>query len=221
METLWADIPLDADEGEQHERAGSAVVVDESVRLLARENRIGIWRGETRRNSVDGGAGSVLDVPLRCVAHPHPDCRFRWVRLVVDFGTDDSIIIDLSPREVRGVDPVKIVTQYSGGLSFEVERLNLGPEFSLERSSEQQVYFPDITSSGLGLSHAIWDFHAVGEAPLHVDRDLRLLVRVPISVDRMEVKFTLRASVAARGLTGLLPVLGRKKVEIEAKDLVR
>lgn len=221
METLWTDIPLEADEGELHERAGSAVVLDESVRLLARENRIGIWRGETRRDSVDGGVRSVLDVPLRCIAHPHPDCRFRWVRLLVDFGADGSSIIDLSPREVRGESPVKIVTRYSGGLSFEVEQLKLGPEFSWERSSEQQVYFPEITSSGLGLSHAIWDFHAVGEAPLHVDRDLRLLLRVPVSENRVVVKFTLRASVAAKGWTGLLPVLGRKKVELDATELVR
>ena len=221
METLWTDIPLEVDSGELQERAGPAVVLEERVRLLARENQVGLWRGDTRRDTVDGGTRTVFDMPLRCVAHPHPDCRFRWVRLLASFGTEGASVSDLSPRDVRGTQPVKIVTRYAGGLSFEVEQLKLGPELSAERSTEQQVYFPEITTSGVGFSYASWDFHAVGESPLHVDRDLRLLLSLPASADRVEVKFTLRAAVAVKGLAGLVPLLGRTEAEFGAAENLR
>ena len=72
------------------------------------------------------------------------------------------------------------------------------------------MYFPKITVSGIGFSHAIWDFTAVGEEPLTVDRPLRLLATVPATATQVPARLTLRAAVTARGLPGWIPLIGRQ-----------
>lgn len=217
MEEELFDVPLELDEGGLGQRGGEAIIADERLRLMMRENRLGLRKGATRSLLLDGGATAATDIPLQCVAHAHPECRFRWVRLVIDFGpAAGALIRDLSPREVVGSEPVKIVTKHSGGLSFEVETFKLGPEFSVEKSTEHEVYFPEIVSSGVGFSAAYWNFQAPAEEDLHVDRALRLLVTYPAALPRLEAKFTLRARVALKGIAGLIPLVGRRQAFIES-----
>ncbi|MEU3643996.1 hypothetical protein AB0E59_11525 [Lentzea sp. NPDC034063] len=65
---------------------------------------------------------SALEVTLRCTADPHPECRFRYVRLTVDFAaTPNAQIIDLSPRAEISAEPVKLTTTRKATLSFEIE----------------------------------------------------------------------------------------------------
>lgn len=217
MEEELFDLPLELDAGGLEQRGGEAIVADERLTLLTRENRLGLRKGRTTRLLLDDGATAALDLPLQCVAHAHPECRFRWVRMVVDFGpAEGALIRDMSPREVVGAEPMKIVTKHSGGLSFEVEKFKLGPEFSFEKSTEHEIYFPEITSSGVGFTAAYWNFQAPADEELHVDRALRLLVTHPAASHRLEAKFTLRARVAMKGMISLIPLVGRRQAVVES-----
>jgi hypothetical protein len=205
---LWAEPSLDIDE--QTERA-SPLVADQEIRVLARANRLAIRCETPARRHHHASGTDVVDFPLRCVAQAHPECRFRWVRVTLDLSdTADASITDLSPRDEISEHPVKISTTYNGGLKFDIATLPVHPELSAERSTEQDVYFPKISVSGVDFSYAMWDFTAAGEEPLKVDRPLRLLATVSASAAEIPVRLTLRAAVAARGLPGRIPLIGRQ-----------
>lgn len=206
----WLDVALDLDEDALAERWDGEIVVDDRLRVLARENHLSLWRSDP--DLVDLGDGTAaLDLSLHCVAHAHPDCRFRWVRLTLDFADASGVqIADMSPRDEISTIPVTLRTTWSGGLSFEIESLPLAPEAQVERSREQNVYFPKLTASGIRFRSAVWDFTAVGEEPLHVDRDLRLLLSTPTPAATVPVTITLRGHVSVTGLPGTIPLLGRR-----------
>ena len=216
----WLAVELDVDEDALAERWDGQIVIDETLRAMARANRLSLWRSDPERVDLGNGTAAV-ELSLRCVAHADPGCRFRWVRLNVDFsGTPAAQIADLSPRDEIATHPVKLTTKRTAALSFEIASVQLGPEVGSERSSEQDVYFPKLTTSGLRLRYALWDFTAVGEAPLHVDRDLRVLLSVPSEVVAMPVTVTLRAMVTANGLAGAIPLLGRRSGEFAMQQLL-
>jgi hypothetical protein len=121
---------------------------------------------------------------------------------------------DLSPRTEISDHPVKISTKYHGGLSFAITAVPVHPDVTAERTTEEDVYFPTVTVSGVGFSYAIWDFTAVGDAPLIVDRELRLLATVPASAAEVPARVTLRALVTARGFLGKIPLVGRQNAVI-------
>jgi hypothetical protein len=203
----WAEPPLEIDDDEP-ERAST---VDEQIRVLAKSNRLAIRSDPATRHRSDTPDTDVIDFPLHCIAHAHPDCQFRWVRVTLDMSdTTGASIADLSPRDEIIDKPVKISTTYKGGLKFEIAAVPLKPELSAERKTEQDIYFPTVSVSGIGFSFAMWDFTPVGEAPLKVDRALRLLATVPVSVGAIPTRLTVRATVRARGLTGKIPLIGRQ-----------
>ncbi|MEU1480893.1 hypothetical protein ACFYZ8_26675 [Streptomyces sp. NPDC001668] len=211
-----ADFVMDIDEAALEERA-EPVTLDRTVRLMARENRFALRAGPDAWHPLASGQGSTVDIPLRCVAHRHPECRLRWVRVSVDVSESDGRILDLSPKDEVATEPVKVTTRYSGGLSLEIEAVPLGPEVSVERAREQDVYLPRLTSSGPMFSAAWWDFMQVGEAPLHVDRVLRVLVGLPDGVTAARLHTTLRAGVSVQGALGVVPLVGRRKVRLDAR----
>jgi hypothetical protein len=214
----WAAPALDIDEDALLERA-PALVVDHDIRVLAQSNRLALIRGLTERHGAIRPGADGVDVPLRCVAHAHPGCRFRWVRISMDLSpTAGAVVHDLSPRDEVAGEPVKITTSYHGGLSFNLSVLKLGPELSGERSTERDVYFPTVTASGIGLALAIWDFTALADAPLHVDRDLRLLASVPATAKEIQVQLTLRALVVANGIAAAIPLIGRQRATVRTDD---
>jgi len=205
---LWAEPELEIDD--QSERA-DPVTADEEIRVLAKASRLAVRCDSAVRHHDSTPGTDIIEFPLRCVAHPHPECRFRWTRVTLDLsGTVGASITDLSPREEVSEHPVKVTTRYSGGLKFDIAMIPAHPELSAERTAEQHVYFPKITVSGIGFSHAIWDFTAVGEEPLTVDRPLRLLATVPATATQVPARLTLRAAVTARGLPGWIPLIGRQ-----------
>ena len=205
---LWAEPELEIDD--QSERAES-VTVDDEVRVLARASRLAIRCDPAVRHRGRARGTDLIEFPLRCVAHPHPDCRFRWARVTLDLsGTAGTSVADLSPRDEVSDHPVKLTTRYSGGLKFDIAVIPAHPELSAERSAEQDVYFPKITVSGIGFGYAIWDFTAVGAEPLTIDRPLRLLATVPATAVQVPARLTLRAAVTARGLPGWIPLIGRQ-----------
>jgi len=204
----WAEPALEIDE--DTEREGS-VVADQEIRVLARASRLAIRCDPATRHRGDAPGTDVVDFPLHCVAHAHPDCRFRWVRVTLDVsGTAGASIADLSPRDEISEHPVKITTTYSSGLKFDIAAIPLQPDLSAERTTEQDIYFPAVSVSGVGFGYAIWDFTAIGEAPLKVDRTLRLLAAIPAAASEIPARLTVRASVTTRGLPGKIPLIGRQ-----------
>ncbi|WP_158801136.1 hypothetical protein [Streptomyces sp. NRRL S-37] len=210
------DYTMDIDEAALEERAEPAAV-DRTVRLLARENRFALRAGPASWNPLGNGQGVAVDISLRCVAHRHPECRLRWVRVSVDVSGSDGTVLDLSPRDEVATDPVRVSTRYGGGLSLQIETVPLGPEVTVERAREQDVFFPRLTSSGPMFAAAWWDFLQVGEAPLHVDRTLRLLAGLPDGATQAHLHTTLRAGVSARGALGTVPLVGRRRVRLDAQ----
>ena len=213
----WAEPVLEIDE--ETER-GESVVSDQQIRVLAKASRLAIRCDPAARHAGDQQGTDVIDFLLHCVAHPHPECRFRWVRVTLDLSSvTGASITDLSPRDEINEHPVKITTSYRGGLKFDIAAVPLKPELSAERSTEQDIYFPAITVSGVGFSYAMWDFTAIADTPLKVDRALRLLATIPSAVAPVTAHLTLRASVTARGLPGTIPLIGRetKTIPLDAQ----
>jgi hypothetical protein len=185
------------------------IINDRDVRLLLRENRLALAKGTAAPVLDQDGATAGYDIPLCCVVHAHPECRFQWARVLVDLRpTSDARIHDMSPREVVDDRPVELKTTVGVGLKFNVATSVLGGEIRPEYSSSRTVYFPEILSSGVGFDRGYWDFLTRGATPLHVDRELRILVAAP---DQRPViaRFSLRARVRLAGVGGLVPLLAR------------
>ncbi|MEZ0113857.1 hypothetical protein ABH920_007891 [Catenulispora sp. EB89] len=218
-ESVWADMALDVDDDAVTERADSAAV-DEQVRLLARANRLALVRDKATRHPDAHQGLDVVDVPLRCVAHAHPSCHFRWVHVTIDLsGTAGAKISDLVPREKISDHPVKITTTYHGGLSFSTTHLPIKADAAGTYTTEKDVYYPTVTSSGIDLTYAIWDFTARDGSPLHLDRQLRLLLTLPAAATAIGAELSMRAVVEADGVVGKIPLIGRRGASIRLDDV--
>jgi hypothetical protein len=206
---LLFDLPLAIDQIDI-QRSDAAIVLDKRIALLMRENRIALARGKSALlQSVRGHRPRILDVTLICTAHSHPECRFHWVRLVVDLKpTPGASIHDMAPREILGDKPVEISTKVGLDMKLEIASKIVitagGPAFSRTSS----VFVPRLLSSGINLSIGYWDFLALDGSYLHVDHDLRILIRTS---DEMPIRarFNLQAHVSMAGIAGLIPLLGR------------
>lgn len=216
MAEHWFDMTLKVDDAAT--RGAEGLVIDDRVKTIVGESFLSLWRDEPLWMDRESGGDWLIDLPLRCAAHAHPDSRFRWVHLRVDFsGTPGVVVVDLSPRDEVADHAVKVTTTYKGGVSFDIASVPLSPEVAVERTREQDVYFPTLRVSGIHLPHAIWTFEAHGEQPLHVDRALRLLLTAEPGTRDITALFTLRAKVAVDGLLSLVPLLGRRTVDLEAE----
>jgi hypothetical protein len=207
------DAPLELDEQmERAERSGEAIIGDDKIRLLLRENRIALRKGKSvqvRMLEKLGENLALYDVPLMCVVHSHPECRFRWARLMVDLGpTAGARIEDMAPREVRGTSPIELKTTVGGTLKFEAIPKILSGGLKRETTMSHTIYFPEILSSGPGFTKGYWDFNATTDEFLHANRELRLLVNAS-SERPLLCRFNLRAKVGLAGLGGLIPLLTR------------
>lgn len=194
------------------------IIGDKDISLMMRENRIALAKGKTNRiNPPEGSKTNIVcyEIPLICVVHPHPECRFRWSRLMVDFSvTNGARILDMSPLEVKGNTPIEVTTTVGAGLKFETILKVLSPEIKAEHSSKQTVYFPEIVSSGRGLDKGFWDFLAIGEDYLHANKELKILVSAPTD-EPLKARFGLRAKVKMAGLVGIIPMIASED-EIDA-----
>lgn len=201
---------LDLDEAGL-ERGDEAIIGDQVIRLLLRENRIALAKGKSALVQPAGAEPGIsyYDVPLICVVHSHPECRFCWSRLVVDLSpTRGARICDMVPGEVEGDNPVELKTTFGGGLKFETVAKILNTELTGEYTTSRTVYYPKIVSSGPGFTRGYWDFLALSSDYLHANRELRLLISAPADV-HVQARFNLRAKVRLAGTTRLIPLLVR------------
>ena len=223
LEPLFV-VPFDVDEqGLESLRDSEAIVGDTLIPVLLRQNRLALSKGKTLLVPTPPGADPGLayyDATLSCVVHAHPECQFRWARLVVDLSsTPGARIRDMVPREVRGDRPVELKTTISLGLKFETIAKVIGGEVRPEVSTSRTAYFPEIISSGVNLASGYWDFLSGASEHLHADRELRLLISAPTGA-LLSARFRLNAKVALRGLPGLIPIFVRTGGIDEAYRLI-
>jgi hypothetical protein len=205
------DVPLELDEAGV-ERGDKAIIGDEMIRLLLRENRIALAKGKTILVHLPEGSepGMVYyNIPLVCVVHSHPECRFRWSRLAIDLSpTKGALIRDMVPREVRGDKPVELKTSIGVGMKFEIMPKVLSAEVTPAYTNSRTIYYPEIVSTGPGFTAGYWDFLALTSDYLHVNRELRLLISAQEGIP-IQARFRLRAKVRFAGVAGLIPLLVR------------
>ncbi|ROQ35101.1 hypothetical protein EDD98_4155 [Streptomyces sp. PanSC19] len=195
---------------EEDEADRSFTTVDEAtVRLLRRETRIGLARGRVTPVDTDEPGVHGYDIPLILVVQTHPESTVAWSRLVLDLSpTPGATISDMSPSLVEGETPQEIETTLGANLTFSVAGTPLGVEAGPEVLRRRTVYCPRITSSGIGFPTAYWDFRASDREFLHVNEELRLLVRAP--ADRpVDAVVTLRTRVRPKGLGRFLRLSGK------------
>jgi len=163
--------------------AQEQTALDQDIRLILRENRIALAKGKSTliQPPEDAEPGlAYYDVPLFCVVHSHPECWFRWARLMIDLSpTGGAIIRDMAPREIRGEKPVELKTSVSAGLKFETAAKVLSAEIKPEYTNSRTIYYPEIVSAGPNFTRGYWDFLALTSDYLHANRELRLLVSAP------------------------------------------
>jgi hypothetical protein len=206
MRTL-VDAELDLDREAMSAERGD-IIDDKDVSLWRHKNRIAVAKGTaTHMVAEDGTIG--YDVPLTCVVHSHPRCRFEWSRVIIDLSpTPNARITDMVPRQVIDGPPVEYTTTVGLGLKFNVIANVLGADATAQRTQKSTVYYPQIVASGAGFTRGYWDFLALGERYLHADRELRLLIAVPEAVP-VYSRLQLRARVKFAGPLGVVPFLAR------------
>lgn len=210
FETIF-ETSLDIDDEASLELSDDDIIGDKEIHLLLRGNRLALKKGKSSKvQGVDPNL-AYYDIPLICVVHSDPRCRFRWSRLLVDLSpTNGALICDMFPREVQGDKPVELKTSIGIGLKFETVAKVLSAEVSPEYTTSRTVYRPRIVSSGSGFTKGYWDFLSLAANDyLHVNRELRLLVSAPTGVG-VRARFNLRAEVTFDGVAGMLPLLTRR-----------
>lgn len=211
----WLNVPLDLDEATLAERWEGEVLFDRAeIQLLARKNSMSLWRSDPFRYPLTNGTVG-LDLTLKCAAHAHPECRFRWVRLTVGFESADRVQVqDMSPRDEVVRNPVRLTADIAADhQSYDIVSSSLPDDVARKRSQENDIYFPTITTSGPRFQHATWTFVAVNDAPLHIDRSLRLLLTAPDTIKTIPTKVSLHGKVAVAGWGGSLPLFGQRVKE--------
>ncbi len=88
----------------------------------------------------------------------------------------------------------------------------------LRRLADAQQNHPsDLELGAPYLLDLLPDRWALPGGPLYVDRDLRLLVSGPLaSPGGLYVEFRVQAKVSLDGLQGLVPLIGRRSVDLTA-----
>ncbi len=209
---IAVDFELEVDEQED-DRSQYTPLEERALRLLGRENRIGVAVRAARPAETSEPGQAAYDIGLMLVVHAHPDCRFVWSRLVVDLsGTPGAVVEDMAPSAVED-NAVEVETRVSAGLKFatvlNVVDIELKPELMRKRT----VHFPTVTASGTGFRKAYWDFMANGDDYLHTNRELRLLVSAPAGAPVL-ASVAVRARLRMPGLSNLVPV--RKRAGLES-----
>jgi hypothetical protein len=201
---LIGESPLEMDE-EEDVRAEYLPSAEEALRLLGRDNRVAIVaRKPMPATSPFLPPGrAAYDITLMLVLHAHPECKFKWSRLIIDLAppSPEVIIEEMAPTEVAG-EPVEVETQIGAGLTlFKAVSVQLTPEVTRKRT----IHFPTVSASGKGTSQAYWTFQASEGDYIPSNQELQLLVSAPAHAS-VAAKFLVRAEVELRGWKKLFPL---------------
>jgi len=136
---------------------------------------------------------------------PAPECSYSTFSLRVrlepkaphSFG--DAVVYQLEPSEIRHQRKVTRRLMLSPSLKLSLPLLGAveGQPFELERSAEELVYEPAISTFGVQYPEAGWEFTQTGSTPLHGTRELFLVIRLPQG-GALDVSFMLAATIIAK-----------------------
>lgn len=204
---IAAYFDLEVDEQED-DRSQYTPVEERALRLLGRENRVGVAVRTPQPTKCSEPGQAAYDIGLMLVVHAHPECRFVWSRLVVDLSdTPGAVVEDMAPAEVED-HAVEVETRVGAGLKFTTVLKAVDIELKPELARKRTVHFPTVTASGTGFRKAYWDFMANGDNYLHANRELRLLVSAPAGTPVI-ASVALRARLRLPGLPNLVPLRKR------------
>lgn len=216
------EIGLELDSEALEQLSGMEGVSHTEVGLWgSRQNHLSVYRDEPTRRDIDMGRRSVWDLLMRCVPHPHPECRFRSISVSIDLRRNrdgveqaDVRVEDFSPKSVFGAEPVRLATKRAGDLKFALKQLDMNVGLSAEESREVQIHYPVVRGSQQDQGLVIWTFEPLADTvPLHADQALRVLFSAPSArVDELDVKLRVQANVQVPGVRGLFPLVGYRTV---------
>lgn len=203
---LIGESVLEVDE-EETDRAEYLPSAEEALRLIGRDNRVGIVaRKPVRTPSPSLPRGRVAyDIGLMLVLHAHPECKFKWSRLVVDLAsTPNAIIEDMAPAEVMD-EPVEVETRVGAELKFATILKAVDIQLTPEVTRKRTVHFPSVTASGTGFPKGYWDFQAGEGSYIPSNRELRLLCSAPAHAP-VAATFVVRVEARLKGWRDLIPL---------------
>ena len=210
------DIDLLIDEEELQLRNQPEVILDDRWKLMARESRVGLAITKSDKWAHEGREVRYLD--LRCVAAPHPECWLEWFKLTIKFDDIPALRIEqMSPETVKSTEPVKITATYKGGFSLDILTVKLGPHATYEKQHETDHYFSEIRSSGKHFNYAQWIFQMPPGQILHINQDVQLLISYPPVPEPLNSSITIRSRIRRKGVSGYLPLVGRRQAMIEVQ----
>jgi hypothetical protein len=218
---LSFDIDPEAPERDREDVAAGEILDDATIDLMRKENRVGLARGvvtPVTGPTVPAGR-AVVDIPLLFVLQAHPECTYRWCRIVIDLTpTETASVRDMSPRGVEDI-AVDVETTVATALGFKIAAAAVDLSAKPELTRKRTVFMPTVASSGVGFRKAYWDFYPKGGDYLHADKELHLLVDAPESVPVMAA-VSVRARVQMKGFLRLIPLVG-KTGGVSVPDAVR
>lgn len=187
--------------------------MEEDVQLLRRyTNTIGIRSVDIQ--TADASKDSVISaISFLLVAHPHPECFFEWVRIIVQLDSfPGAAITDLLPKTEKGDQPVKYTISDEKGIAFEATTIKLGPSYKHKDEKEYNVYFDKIIAGGKGSATGVWDFMREPGTRLYLENEMKLKLRHgPVLTDAFP-DFKVQAKLKIAGWLGSIPVIGSKLV---------
>jgi hypothetical protein len=194
-----------------------APVMDEYMHMLRQyPNRLRI--NSVNMNSIDdiGSGKQLTEISFNLNANPHPKCNFEYICVYVNCSSwENAVILDISPKEVKSTEPVKYVTKYTGGLGLKIDKVEIGPIFNAENSTENNIYFLKIIATGVGDTIGEWTFDSEPHTRLYFNNLLTLLVEHDPKGADEGPRFDVSARIKLEGWQGLIPVYGSKVVAMK------
>jgi len=190
--------------------------LDKDIKMLRKyNNKIADHAVQFSSKPAKVAGKTVTDLQFLLVAHPHPECMFDWVRLVISLEQwPDAEVTDMMPRSEKGDQPVKYTISDEKGISIEATSIKLGPNYTRKISEEHTVYFEKITVSGKGSRKALWDFRQQPHTRLHLENLMKLKVMHDSAVTLPEASFSIEANLKVTGWIGNIPLIGSKLVTV-------
>lgn len=189
--------------------------ITEEVRLLGKKSFIGFNILHCDKWSLDNGL-STLYISLRLKAVAFKGSYFETAECSLDFGNLPGKVIDMVPSGIiEEDDAVEVTTTYEGGIKFEVAKIALGPNVSVEKQKKFNVYIPKTVSHGIDGPGCGWEFRRTDLHELHLEKVLEVLVEIPKELDNAAFHIHCNYKLHADGIRGLIPFVGSKSIELE------
>jgi hypothetical protein len=210
------DFELELDEKQFELRAETEGTADQHMQMLRDyPNRLRISAVKMTGHGETGDGKFLTEVSFNLIANPHPKCDFEYICVYVNLSSWREVrIADIFPKEIKGTEPVKYNTKYGGGLGLKIDKVEIGPLFSAEKSTENNVYFIKLRGTGIDDSVADWIFEKEPNTRLYFNNLLTLLAEHERIAPTVTPLFSVEARIRLEGWKGAIPVYGSKRIAL-------